>query len=174
MVMVVTQGMTVFFESSCPFSNWHPATFRFRGIEFNCTEQFMMFCKAKLFKDEETARKILLAKTPREQKALGRAVRNFEQGTWDAKCEGYVRVGCLEKFRQNPAMGKVLLDTMGTELVEASPTDRIWGVGLSAHDPRIVVKALWRGENRFGKVLMQVRETLFNEAYIGTQGVVSW
>lgn len=174
MVMVVTQGMTLFFESSCPLSNWHPATFRFRGIEFNCTEQFMMFCKAKLFKDEETARKILLAKTPKAQKALGRAVRNFEQGTWDGKCEGYVRVGCMQKFIQNPAMRTVLLETTGTELVEASPTDRIWGVGLSADDPRIVDKAQWRGENRFGNVLMQVRDALLKESHTGTQGVVIW
>lgn len=163
MVMVATRGMTCFFEASAPLSNWHPARFTYRGIEFGNTEQFMMYCKAKLFNDHETAEKILRTTTPKEQKALGRQVRNFDERLWSEKCDGYVLVGCLEKFRQNPTLAKILLDTGTTELVEASPYDKIWGVGLSANDPRIQDKNQWRGQNRLGKVLMQVRETLVQE-----------
>jgi ribA/ribD-fused uncharacterized protein len=163
MVMVATQTMTCFFEASNPLSNWHPAPFMYRGIEFGNTEQFMMYCKAKLFNDHETAEKILRAKTPKEHKALGRQVRNFDESLWNEKCEGYVRIGCLEKFRQNPSLAKVLLDTGSSELVEASPYDKIWGVGLAANDPRIHDKAQWRGQNRLGKVLTQVRGALAQE-----------
>lgn len=155
--------MTCFFGADSPLSNWHPARFTFHGRQFANTEQFMMYCKAMLFGDTEIADKILQAKTPKEQKALGRKVRNFDEKIWTAKCEKFVRIGCLEKFKQNPDLANSLMDTGSTELVEASPYDRIWGVGLSANDPRICDRAQWRGENRLGKVLMQVREALAAE-----------
>lgn len=149
--------MVFFFGAENPFSNWHPASFVVKGVEFSNTEQFMMYCKAKLFGDELAAMAILNAKTPREQKALGRKVRGFVQAVWDAKCERYVELGCLAKFRQNPAMGEALLATGDAELVEASPYDRIWGVGLSANDPKIFDKSQWQGLNLLGNVLMRVR-----------------
>lgn len=153
-------SMTFFFGADNPLSNWHPAHFTVKGVEFCNNEQFMMFCKAKLFGDEECAQKILLAKNPREHKALGRIVRGFVDSLWEEKCEHFVYVGSLAKFRQNPLLCDFLLKTGNTELVEASPYDRIWGVGLSANDPRIHDKNAWLGKNRLGKVQMRVRAEL--------------
>lgn len=120
--------MTFFFGAENALSNWHPAVFVCKGITFNNSEQFMMYCKAKLFQDHDTAQRILQAKTPKEQKALGRQVRNFNQDIWDKHCEA----------------------TGDSELVEASPYDRIWGVGLTASDPRIQDKTQWQGQ--FGRI----------------------
>ncbi len=93
--------MTFFFGAENPLSNWHPAGFTVNGVDFRNNEQFMMYCKAKLFGDDECAAKILRAETPREHKALGRSVRGFEESKWAQKCEHYVFVGSLAKFRQN-------------------------------------------------------------------------
>lgn len=152
--------MTFFFGADDPLSNWYIKEFTVKSIVFNCNEQLMMFCKAKLFGDEECAQKILLEREPREQKALGRTVRGFDEKIWDEKREHYVYVGSLAKFQQNPLLGDYILATGDTELVEASPYDCIWGVGLSANDPRIHNKKNWRGPNRLGKVQMRVRAKL--------------
>jgi hypothetical protein len=155
-----THQMTFFFSKDNPLSNWHASTFTVKGITFCNNEQFMMYCKAKLFNDEECAANILHAKDPSEHKALGRQVKGFINSDWEKRREHYVRIGCHAKFSQNPKMLKFLLDTGDTELVEASPYDRIWGVGLSANNPLIHDKANWRGLNLLGKVLMLVRAEL--------------
>lgn len=152
--------MTFFWGADNPLSNWYQAPFSVKGVRFCNNEQFMMYCKAKLFGDDECATKILSAKAPKEHKVLGRAVRGFVDAIWNEKCEHYVYVGSLAKFQQNPILADFLLETHGTELVEASPYDRIWGVGLSASDPRINDKKLWRGENKLGNVQMQVRNEI--------------
>ena len=155
--------MTFFFGAENPLSNWHPAKFVVNGVQFSNNEQFMMYCKAKLFGDEETASEILKATTPREHKALGRQVRGFDEARWNEKRELYVTKGCYAKFSQNPEMLKFLLETEGTELVEASPYDRIWGVGLAANNPAIHDKSKWLGQNLLGKCLMQVRTQLLEQ-----------
>ena len=96
----------------------------------------------------------------REQKALGRKVRGFDLDTWKAKRESIVYVGCREKFAQHPGLRTLLLATAPTELVEASPYDLIWGVGLGEHHPDITDKSKWRGQNLLGQALMKVRDTL--------------
>ncbi len=153
-------AMTLFFGADDPLSNWHPARFVYRGMPFVCVEQFMMYCKARLFDDMATAGRIMAATHPSDHKRLGREVRPFDNAVWMEKCEGYVRVGCREKFWQNPSMARALLATEGTELVEASRYDRIWGVGLGKDDPRILDRRQWRGANRLGNVLMDVRDIL--------------
>ncbi len=120
----------------------------------------MMYCKAKIFHDDVSAEKILNATTPKQHKALGRSVSGFDSSLWDEKCEHYVYVGAMAKFGQNPHLLKFLLGTGDTQLVEASPYDKIWGVGLAASDPRIHDESRWRGANRLGKVLTQVRAEL--------------
>ena len=155
--------MTFFFGAENPLSNWHPALFVVNDVRFSNNEQFMMYCKAKLFGDEETASKILKATTPREHKAIGRQVRGFDETKWNEKRELYVRKGCYAKFSQNPEMLTFLLGTEGTELVEASPYDRIWGVGLAANNPAIHDKSKWLGLNLLGYCLMQVRTQLLEQ-----------
>jgi ribA/ribD-fused uncharacterized protein len=151
-------NFTAFFGADDAFSNWHIARFSYHDVTFNCVEQFMMFSKARLFGDTETAAKILSFPSPASQKALGRTVRGFEEAIWLAKHESIVFVGCREKFAQNPALRRILLDSASTVLVEASPTDRIWGVGLNDRDPRITDPSKWRGQNLLGITLMRVRD----------------
>lgn len=151
---------TFFWRQESPFSQWHPCGFVVGGARFTCAEQYMMHGKAVLFGDEEMAARILEAKTPKEHKALGRKVRGFDGARWERERERIVYEGNQAKFTQNPELLKALLATAGTELVEASPLDRIWGVGLSAEDPRIQDPATWRGLNLLGKVLTRLREDL--------------
>lgn len=155
-----TPTHTFFFTQKDGFSNWHIAPFEYRGYKFNCVEQFMMYSKACLFKDMDTAQKILSTTNQKEQKALGRQVKNFDEALWNEKCEHIVAVACREKFRQNPSLLTLLLSTGDTTLVEASPYDRIWGVGLGMDDPAIDDERNWRGQNKLGRVLMGVRAQL--------------
>jgi len=151
---------TFFWQSESPFSQWHPSEFVVKGKRFACAEQYMMYGKAELFGDMAVAQRILASKSPRTQKALGRKVNGFDEGLWRRERERIVYEGNHAKFTQNEELLKALLATAGTELVEASPTDRIWGVGLSEEDPRILNPAQWRGENLLGKVLTRLREEL--------------
>jgi ribA/ribD-fused uncharacterized protein len=121
----------------------------------------MMYAKAMLFDDHDTASKILAASLPREQKRLGRAVRGFDNASWERCRESIMFVGCREKFRQNAELAAVLRDTGSSVLVEASPYDRIWGVGLGETDPRLADSSNWQGLNLLGKTLMRVRDVLF-------------
>lgn len=151
---------TFFYGHKDPFSNWYPARFSIDDKVFKCNEQFLMFKKARLFGDEDTARKILAARSPKECKALGRAVRGFEESVWEANRYAIMKEGLTAKFSQNPKLQKDLLDTGGTELVEASPYDRIWGVGRSMDDPDIKDPRKWRGRNLMGRALTEVRDAL--------------
>ncbi len=153
-----TEHYTFFFSKADCFSNWHPSPFQYRGVDFVCMEQFMMYAKAMLFQDKETGQKILATGDPAEHKRLGREVRNYVDEVWVAKREAIVAVGSREKYSQNPAMLEMLLSTAGTLLVEASPYDRIWGIGLAMNDPRALDPTQWRGENRLGKTLDRVRD----------------
>ncbi len=146
-----------------PFSQWHPCKFRVNGMEFNCAEQFMMHGKAILFGDVEVAQKILETATPKEQKALGRKVRNFDEAIWALFREGIVYTASYAKFTQNFELQEVLLATKGTTLVEASPRDRIWGIGLGADNPKAQTRAEWRGQNLLGETLTRVREAILWE-----------
>lgn len=144
------------------FSNWHPSEFSIAGIKFNCVEQYMMFAKAKFFKDEETALKIMKSSNPGEQKALGRTVKNFSAPRWNAIARHTVFVGCNNKFKNNPDLLKELEKTKGTLLVEASPIDCIWGVGLPI-GPDVYDRSKWKGTNWLGEVLTDVRIGIFGE-----------
>jgi ribA/ribD-fused uncharacterized protein len=130
------------------------------GLEYNCCEQFMMFQKALLFKDFEIAEKILATSNPREQKELGRFVKNFDEKKWLNMREIIVTDGNLFKFSQNESLKSELLKTENRIIVEASPFDKIWGVGLYEEDPLILDEKNWQGLNLLGKCLMKVREIL--------------
>jgi ribA/ribD-fused uncharacterized protein len=153
-------GFTFFWRPDSPFSQWHPATFTVDGVTFTCAEQFMMHGKATLFGDAEVAAQILAAADPRQHKALGRKVRPFDEHVWRAHREDIVYRGSLAKFAQNPALRAALLATAGTELVEASPTDRIWGIGMSSSNPAATDRTKWRGQNLLGQILTRVRDEL--------------
>jgi len=120
----------------------------------------MMQRKALLMGDFEAAAEIMLEKNPANHQALGRKIRGFNQDLWNANKYTIVLGGNLARFMQSQKCRELLLATGDKILVEASPYDKVWGVGLAASDPDILDETKWRGENLLGKVLTQVREVL--------------
>ncbi|NNB88769.1 NADAR family protein [Corallococcus exiguus] len=155
-----TARFTFFWKEDSFFSQWHPSVFTVDGVRYTCAEQYMMAGKARLFGDTRVLEQMLRAATPKQHKALGRKVSPFDAALWERERERIVHEGNHAKFTQHPHLLEALLATAGTELVEASPLDRIWGVGLSAEDPRIQDPSTWRGLNLLGKVLTRLREDL--------------
>ena len=146
------------------YSQWCPCTFIDKdGIVFNCTEQYMMYKKAMVFGDEETAQEILDTESPRDQKALGRQVKGYKDKTWDKYKMDIVTAGNRLKFTQNEDMLLELMDTSNKMIVEASPVDKIWGIGLAPQDDKVLDEANWDGQNLLGKCIMTVRDELGNE-----------
>ena len=141
-----------------PFSQWYPSVFEIDGVKYSCTEQWMMACKARMFGDTEAENLIMMLKTPWDQKAIGRKVRDFDKSTWEKDARELVKQGNRAKFDQNPDLKKALMDTGDKLLVEASPTDVIWGIGLAEDDPKALDKSEWRGTNWLGEVLTELRE----------------
>lgn len=152
------------------FSNFYKCAFtvHFEGEEsptqFTCTEQFMMYSKAIHFKDLETAKEILETpySNPKIYKDLGRKVKGFSEKEWNRVRNYVVYSGCLAKFEQNPSLKNILLNTKEAILVEASPYDRIWGIGLSVKDKDWLSIDKWKGLNLLGFILMEVRKELIS------------
>jgi len=142
------------------FSQWWASPFVIDGVGYRTTEHWMMAQKALLFNDLETYQKIIAAKSPAEAKALGRQVRGFDEAAWNARRSEIVVRGNLEKFRQHPDLQAFLLQSQGRVLVEASPVDSIWGIGLAADDERAANPRQWLGLNLLGFALMEVRDLL--------------
>ena len=139
-------------------SQWYECQFEVEGIKYNTTEQYMMAQKALLFEDHETYEKIMSSKSPEEYKSLGRQIKNFSSEKWNTKKFDIVTNGNIAKFSQNENLKKFILDTKDKILVEASPADNIWGIGLSEDDKDILDESKWKGENLLGKALMKARE----------------
>jgi ribA/ribD-fused uncharacterized protein len=158
--MKIKDGFLLFWKTGDYMSNWHLSPFSVDGINFNCAEQWMMYSKAMLFGDTQTATAILKEPVPRNQKALGRKVKGFDSEIWKEKCFDILVKGCFQKFVQNPEMKKKILDTHELVLVEASPHDDIWGVGMDEDHPDITNPDKWLGLNLLGMVLMEVRRLL--------------
>ena len=146
-------------SSSC-FSQWWPAPFMVGGHKYPSAEHWMMRQKALLFRDEAIAAKIAEATSPKQAKELGRKVSGFDNDLWNKEKYRIVLAGSLAKFGQNAALKDFLLNTGNRILVEASPVDRIWGIGLAADDPGAENPLLWRGENLLGFALMEARDEL--------------
>lgn len=189
----VNKGFTFFFSLHSPFSNFHPAKFTFRDIEFTSSEQFMMYSKAKMFGNHDIAQEILdinnkplvakfrsgeVSRTDivsdkelsrqwneiqKEVKAFGRKVKNYDDKVWSEKRFNVVAVAAREKFSQNEDIKEILLNTGNTYMIEASPYDKIWGIGLSEYDAKRTDPARWPGMNILGKVLDMVKEGFFAE-----------
>ncbi len=156
----MTHNFTFFWQNRSPFSNWYPSIFTHNGITFSRGEQYMMYQKAIMFGDINTAHAILLTGNPKEQKDLGRMVSNYNDAVWSAKRVEIMVEGLFEKFNQNPLLKEALLNTGDTIIVEASPVDRIWGIGLAEDDPRALDQSKWLGQNLLGITLMQVRDAI--------------
>lgn len=146
-------------DKAC-LSQWFPSPFTVDGRKYLTAEHWMMAEKARLFEDHEARTQILGVEAPADAKRLGRRVRNFDDATWSSHRMAVVVAGSEHKFQQNPALRDFLLRTGDRVLVEASPRDRIWGIGLGAKNERAAQPQLWRGENLLGFALMQARTRL--------------
>ena len=144
---------------SC-LSQWWPCTFMSNNIVYNCAEQYMMSEKAKFFNDQQTYQLIMKESSPKIIKQLGRSVKNYNFEEWQKNKVKIVVQGNLLKFSQNEELKKFLIDTGDKILVEASPYDRIWGIGLDENnqDAKNIYK--WKGENLLGFSLMEVRDII--------------
>lgn len=152
------------------FSNWYePTDGEIRdesGICFRTTEHYMMWRKAKLFGDEEASIAVLCADTPKQAKAIGRKVRGFDDDIWKMNARMIVADGCMLKFEKDEVCKKRLLETGEKILVEASPRDRLWGIGMGVGNPNRLDPRQWRGENWLGEVLMDVRARIVHKQMI--------
>lgn len=141
-------------------SQWWEQPFTVEGITYLTSEHWMMAGKAHLFQDQESWEKILVTKHPHAAKKLGRQVRNFDHSVWMEHGYSVVLEGNKHKFSQHPELKEFLLNTKNSIIVEASPHDCVWGIGLAKTDPRAAKMEEWNGTNLLGFALMEVRDFL--------------
>ncbi|MCK5539079.1 MAG: NADAR family protein [Bacteroidales bacterium] len=154
----LTHNDYLFFYGSI-FSQWFPCTFTIDKITYSSAEQYMMAEKALLFADLKTRDAILTTICPSYAKELGRMVKNYDEDIWNRHKINIVLQGNLAKFSQNPKLLQQLLSVKEL-FVEASPHDKIWGIGLSIDNPQIYEKSNWLGENLLGLILKQTQHIL--------------
>jgi ribA/ribD-fused uncharacterized protein len=150
-------------------SQWWPAPFQVDGVHYPTAEHFMMASKARLFGDAAACDRVLAARSPGAAKAAGRTVERFHEATWTAHRFEIVVAASVAKFDQNPALGQYLRETGNKVLVEASPVDRIWGIGLARDDEAAQNPRQWQGLNLLGFALMKARAQLA-ESHRGATG----
>jgi ribA/ribD-fused uncharacterized protein len=185
---LVNEKFTYFWETSSPFSQWHKSKFTattclIQGVcldkvkrqdvlqnkfpfdihEYSSAEQFMMYHKAIVFLDINTAEEIMATNDVRKIKNLGRKVENYKEKIWEYYRSTVVYEGNKAKFSQNQDLKEALFATKGTTLVEASPNDSIWGIGITKEDSRAVKRETWLGKNLLGEILTQIRNELMGE-----------
>ncbi len=141
-------------------SQWWPQAFTIDGVSYPTAEHWMMASKARLFGDEASLRAVLAASSQGAAKAVGRQVRGFDEAKWQHERFGLVVAGNLAKFQQNSDLADFLNATVSKVIVEASPLDRIWGIGLAASHQDAPRPSRWPGLNLLGFALMNVRDAL--------------
>lgn len=155
------ETLTHIFFFGSQYSQWAETPFKEGQASFNCTEQYMMYWKAAAFGDIDTLKKIMATNDPYQQKKFGRQVKDFNDERWNLIKEQVVYQGNLLKFTQNPELRHILtVDHRDKIFVEASPTDKIWGIGLGLEDDRIFDEKNWNGENLLGKAINKVQKRL--------------
>jgi ribA/ribD-fused uncharacterized protein len=171
------EKFTFFWETKSPFSQWHKCLFETnigneitsrnisanQTFKFTSAEQCMMYSKAMLFLDNDIAEKILVINDVKRIKQLGRKVNFFDHDVWDFNRNSIVYEVNKAKFTQNEELKEALFFTKGSTLVEAAPNDTIWGIGLTADDPRALKRNTWLGKNLLGEILTQLRTDLMGE-----------
>ena len=156
-----TETHVYFWRSESPFSQWHQVGFQDNeGNYYHTAEHYMMVEKARLMGHWKIVKAMLKCKSPRKVKSLGRKVTPWNENLWLQERENIVTRGNMFKFSQHPTLQRILLDSNDKILVEASPYDNIWGIGLAPEDDAVLDEECWDGLNLLGKCLMRVRETL--------------
>lgn len=144
-------------------SNWERSSFTLDGKRYNCVEQYMMAEKARLFKDNRMLKNIMSSTEPRDQKRYGRLIKGFDERKWSSVRYNVVLRGTIEKYRQNKHLLAKLMETGNLTFVEASPNDKIWGIGMRSDDPNATHPGKWLGKNLLGKAITEAREILRKE-----------
>ncbi|MES2485185.1 MAG: NADAR family protein, partial [Bacteroidota bacterium] len=142
------------------FSQWFETPFTVNNRVYKTSEHWMMAHKALLFGDKDNFEKIITCDTPKEAKEFGRQVLGYDEQIWNENKFDIVKLGNIHKFNQHPDFAQYLLKTGDKILVEASPIDTVWGIGLSIDSNYIDNIYAWRGENLLGFVLMETRDFL--------------
>ena len=153
--------------SAACFSQWWPVRFTVDGHDYRSAEHFMMAGKASLFGDADMADRIRAVEHPAEAKKLGRLVSGFDEQKWQDNRFEIVVAASVAKFGQHPELREYLLGTGDRVLVEASPRDRIWGIGMGASNLNAESPENWRGQNLLGFALMEARGRLRGDAQSG-------
>lgn len=145
-------------------SNWYPCSIEYEGMSFHCSEQLYMWFKAKYFRDEEIADKILKCTHAREAKDLGRQVKGFDKKRWDEVSYDIMCAAVRMKFDQNEDLKKELLRIgEGRKFVEGSPVDKIWGIGIDYRSPKAQDESEWNGKNWLGECLTETYRKISNK-----------
>lgn len=150
--------------SDACLSQWYTCYFFVDGVSYCCAEQYMMARKTLLFGDREAYRQILETTDPMKMKKIGRLIQGYDDATWGRHKFQIVVEGNYAKFSQNPHLSSYLCQTGDKVLVEASPYDTIWGIGMSKNDKDVCFPRLWKGENLLEFALMEVRDLLNQES----------
>ncbi len=166
--MKLTRSFAYFNGADEVFSTWYPAQFYYQAIPFENVQHFVNYSKAMLFKSHELAERIYKAKDPKLCQELGQKIEHFNQEKWNAHREKYVHIACREKFLQHNDLLTLLFETGDRMLVEATPHDFYWGIGLSEDDPRANTPSQWPGRNRLGHILTEFREWMMEGYDEGT------
>ena len=146
------------------YSQWSKSSFTEDGIDFPNAEFYMMYHKASVFESLDIQAEMIKVKNnPKAVKALGRKIKNFSDSKWDAHKLEIVEQASYLKFTQNPKLLKQLLAEQHLELVEASPVDKVWGIGLHYDNDKVLDKSNWKGQNLLGKCIMKARTKIINE-----------
>ena len=140
-------------------SNFYPSFFQYKNLSFTCSEQAYMYEKALYFGDAIMASRILQLRNPAEHKKAGKLVKDFDPVIWSKVKTQYMYQVCMAKFYQNPLIRESFINST-EHLVEASPYDLEWGIGLDAYTAVRTKEEDWPGKNLLGKVLMHVRSDL--------------
>jgi ribA/ribD-fused uncharacterized protein len=154
----ITDTHVYFWKSR--IANWHPCQFTYKSLTFFNTEQAFMWEKAIYFGDMEMAEKIMKTPDPKEAKALGRKVKNFDADLWSEQSYKIMVDVNFAKFSQDRRSKYLLLSTEDKILVETNPYDKIWAIGLHWSDDDVLDETKWKGQNLLGKALMECRNML--------------
>jgi len=154
---LLKDGFILFWNG--PFSQWYPSDFQVSGTWYNCVIQYRFSQKAIMFNDLNMYDRIMESSHPSQQKKLGRRVKRFVPAQWNAMSRKIVYDGNYAKFTQVERLTKLMLEMDGI-FVEASPYDKVWGIGLDIHDPRTTIPDQWKGTNWLGEVLTEVRDAI--------------
>ena len=159
-----------YFGELHPLSNFYPAEFSLENKTFHCSEQYIQWKKAELFKDKTAMTKIENCKNGRQCKEEGRKIKNFNKSTWDSNAKKLCHAGIRQKFIENKKLREFLLQkTKGRTIVECTKDDT-WGCGLALKDDNCLDSTMWTTQGIMGVILGDIRGELLSPGTVINPG----